>query len=206
MCGAEVSPCGLADITFTKPSFSPCAALPWPERHLSDLELEALFLRGALREADAGDLRVAVSAAREKSPFSACGREQTVLRRSQSPRNSQRARATGADNITAAKMPATARFVAVVNLDKSLLIETDFKDPRRTGETPIATRAISASNVFSAPLVRDGNLDTFANCLGLGSLVIGQELNALLRERFFQSLRNLRILSGQDVRSISTNN
>ena len=49
--------------------------------------------------------------------------------------------------------------------------------PGRTGETPIATRAISASSALSAPFgVGDGDLHTFAVRLALGSLVIGQEL------------------------------
>ena len=45
------------------------------ERELADLELEALFLRRALGEADAGDLRLAVGAAGEDGrPSSACAR------------------------------------------------------------------------------------------------------------------------------------
>jgi hypothetical protein len=40
------------------------------ERHLSDPELEALFLRAALHETDASDLRVAVSAAGKSSQLS----------------------------------------------------------------------------------------------------------------------------------------
>jgi hypothetical protein len=71
--------------------------------------------------------------------FSACGQEQKVLRRSQSPRNSQRARAMRPDNIAGGINASRSRFV------------------------------------------------TFAICLGLDRLVVGQELNTLLRERFWRA-------------------
>jgi hypothetical protein len=85
--------------------FSDCAGLATGyERHLSDPVLEALFLRGALREADAGDLRVAVSAAGKNSHLSrlVAGNKQSFdgLNRLET-RNVREPR--GSDNITGGK-------------------------------------------------------------------------------------------------------
>ncbi|MEI9897516.1 MAG: hypothetical protein WDN28_27590 [Chthoniobacter sp.] len=73
--------------------------------------------------------------------------------------------------------------------------------PGRTGATPDGhEHGVGFEHFLDVLRVRDGDLHPLVADFGFGRLVIREQGDALLGEGFFQGLRNLGVLDGQNVR------
>lgn len=169
------------------------------EREFAHLEFDAFFLRCALGEADAGDLRLAVSAPWEEGDFFRRLAGEHAFHALDGFVAGNMGEPRWSDDVSSGVDPFDAGFVAVVRLEVALGVGLKGNALRHEWGDADGDEGDLGLEGFCG-LARDGEADTFIGGLGLVDFRAGEEFDALLGEGFLKGLADLGILDGKDVR------
>ena len=169
------------------------------EGEFSDLDLESLFLGGALGESDARNLGLAIGATGEGTLAGGGALSKHSLNSLNGLPTRNVCQPWGSDDISRCVDPGDAGLVAVVDGDVSAVVELD--GGRTTGkERRNADRhegdVCREGFIGSAG---DGDLDTLFRGLGLLDLGAGEDADALLDERLLERHGDLGVFDGKNV-------
>ena len=169
------------------------------EREFADLEFEAFFLRGAFGEADAGDLRLAIGAAREDGNLLGLGSGEHSFDALDGFVAGDMREPGWPNDVSSAVDAFNAGLVAVVGFEVTLGVGLELHAFRHEGRNADGHERDVGFEDFVG-LAADGEANPFVGRLGFVHLGFGEDFDALFGEGFFERLADLGVLNGEDVR------
>ena len=164
----------------------------------ADLVFEALLLRGALGETNAGNLRMAVGAAWEDADLLGLVLGKHAFDSLDGLVAGDVGEPRWPDDVAGAVDAFDVGFVAVVGVEPAAVAELQFDAAGQHGGDADGDEGYVGLDGFIGRTF-DGDLDALAVLRGAGDLGVGEDANAGLGQALFQGLADLGVFHGKDV-------
>ena len=187
--------------SLTNPSLSPTAKrlAAGHERELADLVLEALFLRRAFGETDAGDLRLAIGAARENGDLLGLRHAEHALDGLNSFVAGHVGKPRRPDDIAGSIDPFDVRLVVVIRRQPAFRIGFELHTLREQRADADRHERDGSFDGFRC-LAGNGQLHALVGRFGFLHLRAREDLHALLGQGLLQGDADFRVFDRENVR------